>query len=226
MTGDALYTAEQTRELDRLAIEKYRIPGYELMQRAGKAAWQALRSRWPDAKSLLVFCGSGNNGGDGFVIASLARRSGLDVKVILADAPDRIHGDALKAFQQALADGIKPEPASVFEYPSSGLTPAGSTVIVDALLGTGLKGKVRDPYTSLITLINQSSLSVLAVDIPSGLCSDTGIILGCAVRANLTVTFIGRKIGMTLAQGPECCGDIIFNSLAIPAAVYADLRVS
>ncbi len=224
MTVDEFYTAAQTRELDRLAIEKYNIPGYELMQRAGKSAWQALQSRWPGVKSLLVFCGTGNNGGDGFIIASLAKRKGLEVTVIMADTPNRLRGDALTAFQQALADGIQPEPASAFKFPASSPTSAASTVIVDALLGTGLKGEVRDPYASLITLINQCGLPVLAVDIPSGLCSDTGKILGCAVKANLTVTFIGRKIGMTLAQGPGCCGDIIFSSLAIPAGVYADLR--
>jgi hydroxyethylthiazole kinase-like uncharacterized protein yjeF len=217
------YTAAQTREFDRLAIEQYHIPGFELMCRAGHATWEALQSRWPEVKVLLIFCGTGNNGGDGFVISSLAKRAGLEVTVILAGDPEKITGDALKAKQQALADRVPIIQASQFNRlePEPGVT--GSTVIVDALLGTGLAGSVRAPYKRLISLINANALPVVSVDIPSGLCSDTGVILGSAVKADLTVTFIARKIGMILAQGPQYCGDIIFDTLGIPDAIYQEL---
>lgn len=213
----AYYTAKAVRELDRLAIEQHHIPGFELMQRAGKAAFAALLEQWPETRRLLIFCGTGNNGGDGFVLAALAVEAGLNAEVYLAGKATTIKGAAQQALESA-------EKAQVLihhtvEVPTLGAQPAG-TVVVDALLGTGLVGEVRAPYRQVIEAINHSDLPVLALDIPSGLCSDTGVVLGVCVRADLTVTFIGRKLGLVAGAGPQMCGEVAFADLGVPAEIY------
>jgi ADP-dependent NAD(P)H-hydrate dehydratase / NAD(P)H-hydrate epimerase len=213
------YTTRQVRELERRAIDIHHIPGFVLMQRAGDAAFNALRSQWPDVQQLLVFCGTGNNGGDGFVIAGLAKQAGIKVEVYLVGNHASIKGDALMAlefarkFKVPVHFGLQPP------LPSS-----SHTVVVDALLGTGLAGYVRTDFLMAIDAINQSRLHVLAVDIPSGLSSDTGKVLGVCVKADLTVTFIGRKIGLVIGVGPMMCGKVVFDDLAVPAAVYDNIK--
>ena len=210
------YTAAAVRELDRIAIEECHIAGFELMQRAGRAAFTALLHRWPAARQLLVFCGTGNNGGDGFVIAALARAAGLDARVCLVGERAAIKGDAGKALALAEAQQVPILDAAACRVDAGSL----DTVIVDALLGTGLRGAVRESFRSAIDAINASRLPVLAVDIPSGLCSDTGGVLAAAVRADLTVTFIGRKAGLVSGEGPHHCGSIVFDDLALPPQLY------
>lgn len=222
------YTAASTRELDRLAIEEHGIPGFVLMQRAGRAAYKTLVQKWPKAEKLLIICGTGNNGGDGFIIADLAIDAGLQVELYLLGEFDRLKGDALLAADFALAHDLNIQPGPGFQD-SEKLKNAyhnDTTVIVDAMLGTGLSGNVREPYTRLIKQINNCGLPVLAVDIPSGLCSDTGTVLGNAVMADVTVTFIGRKIGQVLANGPDYCGELVFDDLDVPATVYAKVPAS
>lgn len=216
-TKVAYYTAAAVRELDRIAIEECHIPGFELMQRAGKAAFTALLQAWPATRQLLVFCGTGNNGGDGFVIAALARAAGLDACICLVGDQAGIKGDARKALALAEAQHITIKDAAQCQLTAD----AANTVIVDALLGTGLRGNVREGFRAAIDAINASGLPVLAADIPSGLCSDTGAVLGAAVRADVTVTFIGRKAGLVLGAGPQQCGRIVFDDLAVPPQIYA-----
>ena len=182
-----LYNAAAVRELDRIAIDEFAIPGILLMKRAARAAFAALLARWPQVEQLHVFCGTGNNGGDGFIVAALARQRGLAVTVWQVGAIDKIGGDAAKARQFAIREQVE---IKTFD----GVVPQAG-VIVDALLGTGLSGSVRAPYNEAIGAINASGLPVLALDIPSGLCSDTGSILGCAVSADATISFIGLKQG-------------------------------
>lgn len=223
MTDDprkACYLAADVRELDRVAIEEFGIPGFTLMQRAGTAAFNAMLARWPETRSVLCFCGSGNNGGDGYVIAALARQQGLSVTVIAVGDPERLGGDARQACEMALVEHVPVIPFTAVASDISGLlTP--DTVIVDALLGTGLTGNVRGDYAAAIEWINASGVPVLAADIPSGLCSDTGSILGAAVRADLTVTFIGCKLGQVTGDGPATCGILVFDDLGVPDGVYA-----
>jgi len=207
-----LYSAAGTRELDRIAIHEFGIPGSHLMQRAGRAAFRELLRLWPEPAHLHVFCGTGNNGGDGFVIAALARQRGLPVSVWQVGETSKIRGDALAAREYAEREGVPIAPFSC-AVPDSG-------VVVDALLGTGLQDAVRGPYADAINAINASGLPVLAVDIPSGLSSDTGQILGCAVAAAVTVTFIGLKQGLFTGSGPDCCGAIRYADLGVPAAVF------
>jgi NAD(P)H-hydrate epimerase len=209
---DELYTAAAVREFDHVAIAEFGIPGGILMQRAGRAAFRALLQRWPEPEHVHVFCGTGNNGGDGFVIAALARQRALPVTIWQVGSAAKIGGDALAARELALREGV---PLRDFD----GAAPAQG-VIVDALLGSGLSGTVRAPYSAAITAINASGLPVLAVDIPSGLCSDTGNALGAAVAAAVTVTFIGLKQGLFTGSGPDCCGDILYSDLAVPAAIF------
>ncbi len=210
---EKLYTAEQTRALDHCAIHDYGTPGITLMSRAANAAFKYLLEMWPEPPGLQVLCGTGNNGGDGFLIADLAHKRGIPVTVLQLGDAAKIGGDALLARQQAVANGVAIEafkPAAV----------NGDGVIVDAMLGTGLGGEVRGVYVDAIEAINASGAPVLAVDIPSGLCSDTGRVLGCAVRADLTVTFIGLKRGLFTAQAPDCTGAIQFSDLGVPQEVY------
>ncbi len=210
-----LYTAAQVRELDRRAIQDHGIPGYTLMVRAGQAALDVLRARWPDARRLGVLCGPGNNGGDGYVIARLARAAGLDAWLLEAADPARIRGDAA----QARADWMK---AGGTCLTGTDAWPAAD-VLVDALLGTGLDRDVEGPMAGLIDAVNAAGLPVLAVDIPSGLHADTGAIMGRAVHADLTVSFIGLKTGLFTGEGPARCGRVSFDALAVPPEVCSGL---
>ncbi|NVK40950.1 MAG: NAD(P)H-hydrate dehydratase [Oceanospirillaceae bacterium] len=217
-----LYTAEQSRALDRTAIEQYGLPGFKLMQRAGHAAFASLQSRWPGTRSLTILCGSGNNGGDGFVVAGLAHQHGLTVQMLcIGDSAfeGKLGGEALDAWRWARGLGIAPE----FYGPDSEFR---GEVLVDAMLGTGLGGPVRGLYERAIQQCNRSAQPVLAVDIPSGLCSDTGAVQGVAVRADLTVTFIGLKQGLFTHEAVDYTGDIEFDGLLVPEAVYEEVPVS
>ena len=212
-----LYRAEQVRALDRTAIEQFSIPGIELMQRAGLASFRAMRQRWPRARRMVVFCGAGNNGGDGYVIARLAHEAGLAVQVFQLATASRIQGDAKTALEQ-----LRATPVPVLEF--KGQISAATELVVDALLGTGLTGNVADHYALAINCINQHKqaehCSVVSVDIPSGLHADTGCIMGNAVRADQTVTYIGMKQGLLTASGPDVCGELIFDDLQVDARVY------
>ncbi|UFH49132.1 NAD(P)H-hydrate dehydratase [Pseudomonas sp. KNUC1026] len=209
---DLLYTAEQVRDLDARLIAAG-TPGLELMQRAASAAWRALRRRWPVSRPVTVLAGHGNNAGDGYLIASLAQRAGWNVRLLIVGDPARLRGDAAQAYAMAQADGV-PMHAWHADAVLEG-------VLVDALLGTGLKGDVREPYVDVIQAINDSELPVLAVDLPSGLCADTGRVLGVAVRANLTVTFIALKLGLFTGDGLACAGDLVFDDLQADTALVA-----
>lgn len=211
-----LYTAAQTRALDACAIDSHGVPGITLMSRAANAAFDCLLGAWPEPIALQVLCGTGNNGGDGFLIADLAHKRGIPATVYQLGDPDKISGDALLARDQALANGVDIQPFA------GSLAPI-EAVVVDAMLGTGLGGDVRSPYREAIEAINASGKPVLAVDIPSGLCADTGRVLGAAVIADLTVTFIGLKRGLFTGHAADYAGALQFTDLAIPAEVYNEI---
>lgn len=213
---DALYSAAHVRDLDARLIAAG-TPGFDLMQRAAHAAWRALRRRWPEARQLTVLAGRGNNAGDGYLIAALAQRAGWQVSVLAVGDTCALTGDAASAYKEAQNAGVNVLPWS--QQPLVG-------ILVDALLGTGLNGDVREPYASAIECINDSGLPVLAVDIPSGLSADTGRTLGVAVRADLTVTFIGLKIGLFTGDAPDLVGELVFDDLQADAAIVAQTPVS
>ncbi|MBC3271508.1 NAD(P)H-hydrate dehydratase [Pseudomonas sp. SWRI81] len=214
---DALYRAAQVRELDARLIAAG-TPGFELMQRAARATWRALVRQWPTANALTVLAGHGNNAGDGYLVALLAQRAGWSVQVLAVGDPQRLQGDAASAHAEALAEGV-----AVQRWQAQSQLRG---VVLDALLGTGLSGEVREPYAAAIAAINASGLPVAAVDIPSGLCADTGRELGVAVRAELTVTFIGLKIGLLTGDAADHVGELVFNDLHATAETFRDIPVS
>jgi NAD(P)H-hydrate epimerase len=213
---DALYSAAQVRDLDARLIAAG-TPGLELMQRAAHATWRALRRRWPEGKQLTVLAGHGNNAGDGYLVAALAQRAGWQVTVLAVGDVNALTGDAEHAYKEAAGAGVDVQPWN---------PQALAGIVLDALLGTGLKGEVRDPYASVIHALNDSRLPVVAVDIPSGLCADTGRTLGVAVRADLTVTFIGLKIGLFTGDAPDQVGELVFDDLQSDPDIVAQTPVS
>jgi NAD(P)H-hydrate epimerase len=214
---DALYSAAQVRGLDASLIAAG-TPGFELMQRAARATWRALVRQWPTAHELSVLAGHGNNAGDGYLVAVLAQRAGWTVRVLAVGEPQRLQGDAALAHAEAVAEKV-PVEAWTAESELRG-------VVLDALLGTGLTGAVRAPYASAIAAINGCGLPVVAVDIPSGLCADTGRILGVAVRADLSVTFIGLKLGLFTGDAADVVGELVFNDLHADPQVLEGAPIS
>lgn len=210
---DRLYRAESVRELDRIAIEALKIPGATLMARAGQAAFEMLRCDWPRTKTVAVVCGGGNNAGDGYVVARLAKEQGMDVRVGEVGDPARLSGDALDARIALDSAGVRPAPFTPHAL-------EGAEVLVDAVFGTGLDRKVEGRWASAIVSLNAASAPILALDIPSGLNADTGRIMGEAVRAAATVSFIGLKQGLFTGDGPDCCGRITFRDLGVPESIY------
>lgn len=208
-----LYRAEQVQELDRLAIEYYGIAGYSLMSTAGQALFEQIKRRWPRVRQLAILCGGGNNGGDGYVVARLARQAGMEVEVHQLSDPQKLKGDARRAWQDAEAAAV-----SMIGYDGQRLD--GFELIVDAMLGTGLNGEPEGVWREAIEAVNEVDCPVVAVDIPSGLSADSGRVLGAAVRAELTVTFIGLKRGLFTADGPDHCGELVFSDLNVPSEVY------
>jgi len=214
-----LYRAAQVRELDRIAIQERGIPGFELMSRAGHEVFLRLKKQWPDARSVAVFCGSGNNAGDGYIIAKLALDAGLGVCVYAVSDPEKLNGDALTAYRQYIQANGK-----VSQFQAGHLLNAD--VLVDALLGTGLDRPVTGLYADAIQAINAYSAPAIAVDIPSGLNADTGTVMGCAVKADCTVTFIGLKQGLFTGQAAEYCGEIGYAQLGVPDDVFDALQAA
>ena len=155
-----IYSVASVRAMDRRAIEEAGIPGYVLMQRAGEAAVAALRRHWPGAKSVAVVCGPGNNGGDGYVVARLARAAGLEVRTIAATDPQALNGDAARAHSDFVAQGGRAVPLDDQAF-------TGCDVVVDALLGTGLSRAPEGPVAAAIRAMNRATVPVFALDVPS-----------------------------------------------------------
>ena len=210
---DALYTAAQVRALDR-ALMDAGIPGIELMNRAGRAAFTVAMRRWPDADRITVLCGTGNNGGDGFVFARLAHEAGCMVRVVLVGEVERIRGDARLAWEAMTAAGLGAVP---FDGELG-----EADLVVDALFGTGLDREVSGPHRCAIDAMNGHGAPVLALDLPSGLHADSGAVLGAATRAAATVTFVALKRGMFTADGPDHCGEISLDTLGAPQGFFDD----
>ena len=206
----AIYSAAQVRALDAWEIEKRRVPGFTLMTRAAEGALKLLRARWPQARRLAVVCGAGNNGGDGYVLARLAQGAGLEALVLAATPPDKLRGDARRAQEEWLAAGGRAHP-----FAAEALS--GSDVVVDGLLGIGLTGPPRPETLAVIRAMNAARRPVLALDIPSGVDADTGVVHEAAVRAEITLSFVGFKSGLFLDAGPEHAGVVMLDDLGVIA---------
>lgn len=207
-----VHSTADVRAADRRAQAEHGLPGYLLMTRAGESALAALRAQWPLARRVLVVCGRGNNGGDGYVVARYARAAGLHVRVAAPAGPPA-GGDAERAAADWAASGGAVEPWSP-------ALAADADVIVDALLGIGLDRAVDGPLAGVIEALNASGRPIVALDVPSGLDSDRGWPRGVAVRAALTVTFVGLKPGCLLGLGPEHVGRLVCDDLDVPAEAF------
>ncbi|HEV7491040.1 MAG TPA: NAD(P)H-hydrate dehydratase [Rhodanobacteraceae bacterium] len=205
----SLYTAEQTRRIDRAAIDECGIPGFELMQRAADAVFATLRRIWPDARRIAVLAGRGNNGGDAWLVGRLALQHGLDVDAFVAsDTPAADAAKARSAFVDAGGTFATFGPDTDF---------SGSDVIVDGIFGTGLARAVEGEAAALIERVNASGRPVLAIDIPSGLSADTGMRLGVAIRAEATVSLVAWKRGLFTGDAADCVGARELAPLDVPA---------
>ena len=218
-----LYRAAGVRALDRAAIDDFGIPGIELMERAGRAAFGHLRRRWPAARRLVIACGPGNNGGDGFVVARLAAAAGMDARVFLLGDASRVGGDAATALERWRAAGGEVSPAAALD--AAALASARADVLVDALFGTGLARALEGEAARVVSLLNAAGGGRLALDIPSGLSADTGSELGVALRADLTVSFIGLKQGLFTGDARDRCGEVVLAGLEVPERVRAVVPV-
>ena len=221
-----LYTAEQTRELDHLAITELGIPGFTLMKRAGKALWRFIVKEY-SFDGLVIFCGNGNNGGDGYVLAKHAYESGKAVTVVqvakdIATLSTTLRGEALDAYNQIKDIKNLCVNFAAFEEKASE-TNYQNWLIVDSMLGTGLSGDVRGEFAAAIKLINDLPLKTIAVDIPSGLCANTGNSLGHTVEADSTLTFIGINRGLVTSKGADFTGELFYSDLDLPEALFKDI---
>ena len=206
-----IYSVAAVRETDRTTIEDHGVPGYTLMTRAGEAAVREARRAFGAAKRWQIVCGAGNNGGDGFVVARIAAQEGTVVSVLTLVDPDKLSGDAAIAYRDFVAEGG-------VVMPWSGALDAEADLLVDGILGSGLERDVGGEFANAVAAINAHAASTLALDIPTGIHGDTGQVLGCAVHADLTVTFVGLKSGLFLGDAPAHCGEIRFAGLDIPDA--------
>ena len=208
-----LYTAAEVRELDRVSIEQFGIPGFELMQRAANALFECLTLNWPQAKKISVLCGGGNNAGDGYLLGKLAYEAGLEVQLLEIGDKTKLGADASTAVQQCESAGMQ---VQGFD---AGLIEAAD-VVVDGLLGSGLDRPLNEEWQGIVELVNEKARAVLAIDVPSGLHADSGCALDVAIRADVTVSFIGIKRGLLAAEGPAHCGRLYFADLDVPREVY------
>jgi hydroxyethylthiazole kinase-like uncharacterized protein yjeF len=219
-----LLSAAQSRELDRLSQEKYGVASYALMTRAGEAVAAAALRRWPHARrdGVLVVAGKGNNGGDGMVAARALLAEHVPVRAVLLASASDLKGDAARAHSEFVeAGGTVIEAAGPADLDAAMGVRAG--VIVDAIFGTGLNAEVRGLARLATDAINRAAEAgahVVAVDIASGVNSDTGALMGAAVRAALTVTFGFAKFGHVSYPGAEFCGELEIAEIGFaPAAI-------
>lgn len=210
-----LLTSEAMRQIESRAISRGETTGAAMMEMAGEGVVAAIAARWPDLAPgrVVVLSGPGNNGGDGFVIARLLKAQGWDVRICFVGDESALAPDARAARDAWVGPVETPDTRSL------GTIKAPPVLVIDALFGTGLtrdiEGDAEFLLTNLATLRELADVRVVAVDIPSGICADTGRVLGTAPRADLTVTFHSEKRGHRLEDGPEHCGDVVVAGIGL-----------
>lgn len=215
-------TAEQMREIDELTIREIGIPGIVLMENAGRGAAEVIRRRYDlKGKNILVLCGRGNNGGDGFVTARYLKNWGYEVKVCLLAEKEAVKGDAKSNLE--IWTKIGGTLIEVRGIQDVGLVKGHlgwADLIVDALLGTGAKKGLSPLFKAVIELMNSSGKSVVSLDLPSGVDPTTGEVEEVAVRANCTVTFGMLKVGLVVYPGADYAGELELVDIGIPKALF------
>jgi ADP-dependent NAD(P)H-hydrate dehydratase / NAD(P)H-hydrate epimerase len=219
-----LITAAESRELDQLSQNKYGVPSYSLMTRAGEAVADAACHRFPEAvrAGVLVIAGRGNNGGDAMVAARRFAQHGAPVRAVLLARRPELKGDAATACAEfASHRGAIAEVGEAVQLEAAFRTPCGT--IIDGIFGTGLNAEVKGLPRRAIELINAAGAMALAVDIASGVNADTGAVMGDAVKAALTVTFGLAKFGHVSYPGAERCGELEVVDIGFPPAAIEDI---
>lgn len=209
VTIGKIISSDEARQLDKIAVEKFSIPSIILMENAGKNTAEIILKEF-HPRQVAIFCGGGNNGGDGFVIARHLSNNDVKVKVFTVQKISKYSGDALINLNiiQKIKIPVTYLSAQKIKIPKVDL-------IVDALLGTGAKGKIREPYKKIIQKINLAKIPIVSVDIPSGIDADTGKKQGIAVKSNLTVTMVAIKKGLRIHDGRKLSGKIIVTDIGL-----------
>jgi hydroxyethylthiazole kinase-like uncharacterized protein yjeF len=209
-------TRAQAREVDRHAIQDLQVPSICLMENAGRQVADVASRMLLEGERALVICGAGNNGGDGFVAARHLLRKGVEAAALLLGSEEKLTTDARINYTAAGNCGVPIQIVDDIRNAALEDIAGRFGLIIDALLGTGVSGDIRDPYASAIRALNRAGLPILSVDVPSGLDCDTGKALGACVKAARTVTFIAPKVGFSRADGPEMCGEITVADIGVP----------
>ena len=236
MEKQSSVTPQEMRNLDSFAINTLGIPGIVLMERAGIGVvsvidqlllkgiqkvhnnnkdgfWKCglTQEKSLVGKKIIIVCGKGNNGGDGFVVARLLWLKGAEVSILLLAQSAAYKGDA-----RTNLNILQKLNVSTSIWDEKNVNFNGVDVIVDAIFGTGFKGEVRNPYNKIIKEINNSHGNVVSIDIPSGLNGETGVVDSISVMADITVTMHAVKSGMVKNEGAKCCGEIVVVDIGIP----------
>ncbi len=209
-------SSRKAKELDVKAQKQFGLSVLLLMENAGRAIADETIKAVNKKSRVVALCGKGNNGGDGFVACRHLLTYGIKPEIFLAGRASEVHNDA-----KINLDILKKLKQKIFEVDENNLNCMIKRVlkadfIIDALLGVGLQGEVKGVYRGLVNIVNSSKAYVLSVDVPSGLDSNRGLALGCCVKANKTVTFVARKLGMDRDKGAKYCGRIVVRDLGVP----------
>lgn len=206
-------TRAQVREIDRLAIEKYKIPGIVLMENAARAAVEVACDMLDGncVGQIIVLCGGGNNGGDGLAVARHLHNLGGDIFIALTTNPSKLKGDAKINWDIIEAMKIKTFPADPERIVTS-----RAVLMIDAVFGTGLSDSPREPFPELVAAVNKSGVQVLAIDLPSGMDCDTGEALGACIEARRTITFVAEKAGFVNPNAAKYTGQVTVGSIGCP----------
>lgn len=218
-TSSCLYTVEQIRSIEQAAYQLPKVTGAVLMARAGEAALDVLRTHWPNAQSIAVVCGGGNNAGDGYVLARLAKQAGMKVWVLCVSPLAALTELAYDQAYQCQKAGVDCQAFSETELETV-------DVIVDAMLGIGIQGEIKGDYLKAMLAINGLCKPVLSLDVPSGLDANSGQVFGMSIDAEVTLTFIARKQGLFTALGPSRSGKVILDRLGLQESLYRRLELT
>lgn len=212
------FCAPTLRDLDRRSAELQGLSEFGLMELAGAAAFRHLLDLWPATQRVAIFCGTGNNGGDGWIIARLLLESGLNVDVFLFGTFEKITGTAQQAYDAWFGMAHQP-PYSSDDWLNIDEPAVKYDVVVDALVGIGIRGPTRPDFCELVDAVNRAAIPVLSLDVPSGLNADTGAVEASVIAAQATITFVAMKPGLLTGQAPDAVGDLILDCLGTPLSL-------
>jgi NAD(P)H-hydrate epimerase len=208
--SQTVYSADQVRKYEVVAAKLSSLKMYELMERAGKVVFEVAQNYYANYHNWLIFAGAGNNGGDAYVVARLAKEAGIEVQLVMLSSDNPSTPDAQEAQDRWLAVGG--ELLSLKD-----LQIEERTLIVDGLLGSGVSRELRGRHKQAVKRINASKAPVVSIDVPTGIHADTGVVCGAAVKAELTVTFVGKKAGLVTGPGRGHTGQVVFDDLGVGA---------